>query len=166
MYLGDPIPDFVMGLNLTLRYKGFDFVGYAYASIGNEIVRNYERTQPNVNRLAYYMDRWTGSETSTTVPRLTTAATSNNVFSDFYVEDGSYLRLQNMQLGYTLPASLTEKATMRDVRVYVAATNLFTLSKYMGFDPAASTGAPVGAGFDNGFYPAARIYTVGLNLNF
>lgn len=166
VYLGDPIPDFVMGLNLTVNYKGFDLVGYAYASIGNEIVRNYERTQPNVNRLAYYMDRWTGSETSNTVPRLTTAATSNNVFSDFYVEDGSYLRLQNLQLGYTLPASLTEKATMRDVRVYIAATNLFTLSKYMGFDPAASTGAPVGAGFDNGFYPAARIYTVGLNLNF
>ncbi len=166
VYLGDPIPDFVMGLNLTVAYKGFDLVGYAYASIGNEIVRNYERTQPNVNRLAYYMDRWTGNETSTTVPRLTTAATSNNVFSDFYVEDGSYLRLQNLQLGYTLPSSLTEKASMSDVRVYVAATNLFTLSKYMGFDPAASSGAPVGAGFDNGFYPAARIYTVGLNLNF
>jgi TonB-dependent starch-binding outer membrane protein SusC len=166
VYLGDPIPDFVMGLNLTVKYKGFDLVGYAYASIGNEIVRNYERTQPNVNRLAYTMDRWTGRETSTTVPRLTTAATSNNVFSDFYVEDGSYLRLQNLQLGYTLPATLTEKATMRDVRVYISATNLFTISKYMGFDAAASTGAPVGAGFDNGFYPAARIYTIGLNLNF
>ena len=101
--IGDAIPDVTMGLNLTMNFKGFDFVAYAYASIGNDMVRNYERTQPNVNRLSYSMDRWTGAGTSNTVPRLTTAATANNIFSDFYVEDASFLRVQNIQLGYTIP---------------------------------------------------------------
>jgi hypothetical protein len=100
------------------------------------------------------------------VPRVTTAATTNTVFSDFYVEDNSYLRLQRLSLGYTIPVEITEKAKIKSVRFYVAADNLFTLTKYMGFDPAASSGAPIGAGFDAGFYPAARVYWVGLNLNF
>jgi len=165
-YIGDPIPDFIMGLNLNLRYKGFDLVGYLYASLGNEIVRNYERVQPNANKLAYSMDRWTGSGTSTTVPRLTTAATANTIFSDFYVENGSYLRLQNLQLGYTIPLFITERVKIDEARFYVAASNLITLTNYMGYDPAASSGAPLGGGFDDGFYPAARVYTFGLNLKF
>jgi TonB-linked SusC/RagA family outer membrane protein len=163
--IGDPIPDFVMGLNITLEYKNFDFITYLFASIGNDIVRNYERTQPNVNRLTYMLDRWTGPGTSDEVPRVTTAATSNNVFSDFYVEDGSYLRIQRVQLGYTLPETAVKKIGMKQLRFYVAITNLLTFTKYMGFDPAASTGTPIGGGFDSGFYPAARTYTFGLNLN-
>lgn len=164
--IGDPIPDFIMGLNLTFKYKNFDFVAYTYVSIGNDIVRNYERAQPNVNRLSTSLDRWTGEGTSTDVPRLTTAATANTIFSDYYVEDGSYLRLQRIQLGYTLPKELTTKAKISDVHFFVGVNNLVTLTKYLGFDPAASSGAPIGSGFDNGFYPAARTYTFGLNLNF
>jgi TonB-linked SusC/RagA family outer membrane protein len=164
--IGDPIPDYVMGLNITLKYKGFDFVAYTYASIGNDIVRNYERTQPNVNKMGYNLARWTGPGTSNTVPRLTTGATSNNIFSDYYVEDGSYIRIQNLQLGYTIPKLITERARIEDVRFYVQVVNLVTLTKYMGYDPAASSGEPVGAGFDSGFYPAPRVYTLGLNLKF
>ncbi len=164
--IGNPIPDITMGLNISLNFKGFDFVTYAFSSIGNEMVRNYERTQPNANKLSYNLDRWTGSGTSTSVPRLTTAATSNTVFSDFYVEDASFLRLQNIQLGYTIPTTLTEKIKISSLRFYTSVSNLFTLTNYMGFDPAASSGAPIGSGFDAGFYPAARTYTFGLNLNF
>ncbi len=164
--IGDPIPDFTMGLNITFKYKGFDFVAYTFASIGNEIVRNYERTQPNANKLAYNLNRWTGPGTSDDIPRLTTAATANNVFSDFYVEDGSFLRIQNVQLGYTIPETITQRARISELRVFVGVQNLLTLSKYMGYDPAASSGNPIGGGFDAGFYPAARIYTLGLNLNF
>ena len=164
--IGDPIPAFLMGLNITLRYKGFDLVAYAFASIGNDIVRNYERAQPNVNRMNYTLDRWIGEGTSTTVPRVTTAATANNVFSDFYVEDGSYIRLQRLSLGYTIPKETTEKIRIKEVRFFVAINNLFTLTKYMGYDAAASSGAPIGSGFDSGFYPAPRIYSIGLNLNF
>jgi TonB-linked SusC/RagA family outer membrane protein len=165
-YIGDPIPDAIMGLNINMRWKGFDFNAYAFASIGNELVRNYERTQPNVNRLNYTLGRWTGEGTSTTIPRVTTAATANYIFSDFYVEDGSFLRLQNIQLGYTVPGQLTQKARIDQFRLYVGISNLFTLSRYMGYDPAASTGAPIGAGFDSGFYPVPRTYSVGLNLTF
>lgn len=164
--IGDPIPDVTMGLNLSLKFKGFDFIAYAYASIGNEMVRNYERTQPNVNKLSYTLDRWTGSGTSNEVPRVTTAATSNNVFSEFYVEDASFIRLQNLQLGYTIPEKLTEKIKIKSLRFYGSISNLFTLTNYTGYDPAASSGAPIGGGFDSGFYPAARTYTFGLNLNF
>jgi len=79
-YIGDPIPDFVMGLNISLRYKDFDFVAYAFASIGNDIVRNYERAQPDVNRLSTTLDRWTGPGTSNSVPRVTYDATANTIF--------------------------------------------------------------------------------------
>lgn len=164
--IGNPIPDITMGLNLSLNYKGFDFKAYAYASIGNDMVRNYERVQPNANKLSYTLARWTGPGTSNEVPRVTTAATSNNVFSAFYVEDASFLRLQNMQLGYTIPSRLTEKLKLSSLRFYGSVTNLFTLTDYTGYDPAASSGAPIGGGFDAGFYPAARTYTFGLNLNF
>ncbi|PTN09013.1 TonB-linked SusC/RagA family outer membrane protein [Mangrovibacterium marinum] len=164
--IGSPIPDATMGLNISLNFKGLDFVAYAFASIGNDIVRNYERVIPDVNKMSYKLNRWTGEGTSNTVPRLTTAATSNTVFSDFYVEDGSFLRLQNIQLGYKLPKSVTEKLFIQSLRVYTSISNLFTITEYQGFDPAASSGEPIGAGFDNGFYPAARTYTFGLNLNF
>ncbi len=164
--IGNPIPAVTMGLNLSLKYKGFDFIAYAFSSIGNEMVRNYERTQPNVNRLSYTLDRWTGQGTSTLVPRVTTAATSNNIFSEFYVEDASFLRLQNVQLGYTFPTELTEKIKIGTLRLYASVNNLVTLTNYTGYDPAASSGAPIGGGFDAGFYPAARTYTFGLNLNF
>ena len=139
-YIGDPIPDFIMGLNITFKFlSDFDFIAYAFASIGNDVVRNYERAQPNVNRLDYVMDRWTGPGTSNIVPRVTTAATSNNVFSEFYVENGSYLRLQRLSLGYTFPDKLM-KSKVNEFRLYVAVNNLFTLTNYMGYDPAASQG--------------------------
>lgn len=163
--IGNPIPDFVMGLNITLNYKNFDFVAYAFASLGNEIVRNYERAQPNVNRLSTSLDRWTGPGTSNTVPRLTTAATANNVFSEYYVEDGSYLRLQRLSLGYKLAQETTKKIGIEEIRFFFAVNNLFTLTNYMGFDPAASSGTPIGSGFDSGFYPASRTYTFGFNIN-
>jgi len=165
-YIGDPIPDVIMGFNLFFKYKGFDLTAYLYASLGNEIVRNYERSQPNVNRLRKSLDRWTGPGTSNTEPRLTTAATANNVFSEYYVEDGSYLRLQRLSLGYTLPLSLTQKIRIDKIKFFVAVNNLFTLTKYMGYDPAATSGSPIGGGFDYGVYPASRTYWFGLNLNF
>jgi TonB-dependent starch-binding outer membrane protein SusC len=164
--IGDAIPAATMGLNLTMNFKGFDFIAYMYASLGNEMVRNYERTQPNVNRLSYTLNRWTGPGTSTEVPRVTTVSTANNIFSEFYVEDASFLRIQNVQLGYTIPSTITDKVKIEKLRFYVSASNLYTFTNYMGYDPAASTGAPIGGGFDSGFYPAARTYTFGLNLNF
>ncbi len=164
-YIGDPIPDLIMGLNLTGRYKDFDFTAYFYASVGNDIVRNYERAQPDVNRLSTVLDRWTGPGTSNYVPRVTWDATANTVFSEYYVEDGSFIRLQRLSLGYRIPQNLTQRIKINEFRFFVAVNNLFTLTKYTGFDPSASNGQPIGSGFDSGFYPAARTYWFGFSIN-
>jgi hypothetical protein len=155
-----------MGLNLNFNYKNFDFVAYSYASIGNEMVRNYERTLANVNRLNYVLGRWTGEGTSNTVPRVTTGATNNNVLSDYFVEDASFLRIQNIQLGYTLNKTLSEKFKISKLRLYAGVNNLYTFTKYRGFDPAATDGSPIGGGIDYGFYPTPKTYMMGINVNF
>lgn len=162
--LGDPIANMTMGLNTQISWKNLDLTAYLYASLGNDIVRNYERALSDVNRLDYYLDRWTGAGTSNEVPRVTTAATSNGVFSDFYVEDGSFLRLQNVTLGYTLPFRMGSRSAS-SLRLYVSANNLFTVTGYRGFDPGASSGAPIGGGIDSGFYPIARTFLFGANLS-
>lgn len=162
--IGDPIADLTMGFNFQIEFKRFDLLTYAFASLGNNIVRNYERALSDVNRLDYYLDRWTGPGTSTEVPRVTTSATANGVFSDFFVEDASFLRLQSVQLGYTLPfrAGPTRQSSLR---LYLSGNNLLTLSGYRGFDPGASSGAPIGGGIDYGFYPIARTILFGANLS-
>ncbi len=164
--LGDPIPSATMGFNLNLQYKGFDFAMYTFASLGNDMVRNYERTVPNANRLNYVLGRWTGEGTSNSVPRATTGANNNTVFSSFYVEDASYLRIQNVQLGYTFTDEQFGKGGPTKVRLYLGVNNLYTFTKYMGYDPGASSGAPLGSGIDYGFYPVPRTYMVGANINF
>ena len=164
--IGDPIPDATMGFNLQLEYKGFDFVAFAFASLGNDMIRNYERTQPDVNRMNFVLDRWTGPGTSNTVPRVTTAATANNVFSDYFVEDASYCRIQNVQLGYTVNPDFTKKAGIDKLRVYAGVNNLYTFTKYRGFDPGASSGDPLSSGIDYGFYPVPRTYMFGVNFKF
>ncbi|MGB3145354.1 MAG: hypothetical protein WBB24_14725, partial [Maribacter sp.] len=97
----------------------------------------------------------------------TTGATSNNLFSDYFVEDGSFLRIQNAQLGYTLPNDLMDRFGADKLRVYLSVNNLYTFSKYRGYDPSgASGGSPIGGGIDQGFYPVPRTYLLGLNLKF
>lgn len=164
--IGNPIPAATMGFNLNLDYKNFDFVAYTFASLGNEMVRNYERALPDVNRLDYAMDRWHGAGTSNTVPRITTEATTNSVFSNYYVEDASYIRIQNVQLGYSIDPDYFKKAGVSKFRVYMGVNNLYTFTKYKGYDPGASSGASIGGGIDNGFYPIPRTYMLGLNVNF
>ena len=165
-YIGDPIADITMGMNISLNYKQFDFNLYGFASIGNEIVRDYERTVALTNRSVYFLDRWTGPGTINTDPRVTTGATGNNLFSDYFVEDGSFFRLQNIQLGYTLKDEFAEQIGLSKLRLYFSGNNLFTISDYKGYDPTASNGSPIGGGIDKGFYPSPKMYLVGLNVNF
>ena len=117
--------------------------------------------------MTYVINRWTGPESTNEYPRLTTDRNRNTEFSDFYVEDGSFLRLRNIQLGYTLPKSLTEKFKSTSLRVYVSANNLVTLTNYQGYDPdIGSAGGTLSAGVDYGFYPQARTYMGGINIKF
>lgn len=164
--IGDPIPATTMGFNFTLNYKSFDFSAFSFANIGNDMVRNYERVLSDANRLNYVLDRWTGEGTSNTVPRVTTGATSNNVFSDYFVEDASFVRIQKVELGYNLDTKAFEKAGITKARLYVSVNNVYTFTKYMGYDPAASTGDPIGGGIDYGFYPVPRTYSLGASINF
>lgn len=164
--IGDPIADVTMGLSLSASYKNFDFSAYTFASIGNDIVRNYERNQALVNKSVYTLNRWTGEGSTNTHPRVTTGATSNTNFSSFYVEDGSFARIQNVQLGYTLSQKTIDRVGIDKLRFYVSVNNLYTFTKYTGYDPSASSGSPIGAGIDQGFYPVPRTYLLGLNLKF
>lgn len=166
-HIGDPIPDVEMGLNLGFTYKNFDFNAYAFASLGHELVRDYERKDLYANRGTYMLERWQGSGTSNTVPRAVSGANINtDKFSDFHVEDASFLRLQNVQLGYDFASLLNENSGIKKLRLYVSGNNLFTITDYNGYDPSANTGAPLGGGIDKGFYPVAKTYLLGLNLDF
>ena len=164
--IGDPIPAATMGFNLTLKYKNFDFAAYTFASIGNDMVRNYERDVQYGNKLNYVLDRWTGEGTSNNVPRATVGATSNKVFSSYYVEDASYVRIQNVQIGYNLAKDLFGDSGISKARIYAGVNNLYTFTKYMGYDPGASSGDPIGGGVDYGFYPIPRTFLLGANINF
>ena len=164
--LGSAIPDFTMGFAFNFKVKGFDLSGNLYAALGQEIIRNYERQQPYANQLAYVIDRWTGPGSTNEHPRLTTGPTNNNLFSDYFVEDGSFVRLRNLQFGYTLPSTVLRKIHVESLRVYVAANNLVTLTRYMGFDPDLGSASVLSAGVDYGMYPQARSIMSGLQIKF
>ncbi|MEN9322975.1 MAG: hypothetical protein RL699_755 [Bacteroidota bacterium] len=164
--VGSPLADYTMGFNVTMNYKNFDFAAYSYASVGNDMVRNYERSVSDLNKMNYVLGRWTGEGTSNSVPRVTTEATTNNLFSDYFVEDASFLRIQNIQLGYTFANSLSQKVGITKLRLYSSVNNPFTFTKYRGFDPTGSNGAAIGGGIDYGFYPSPKVFILGLNLNF
>jgi len=165
--LGSPIPKFMFGSVLGFNLFGIDISTNIYAALGHKIVRNYERQQPYANQLGYVMDRWTVDNPSNENPRVTTSLNRNGVFSDYFVEDGSYLRIRNIQIGYVLPKILSERFGSDYVRFYISANNLFTITNYMGYDP--DIGAAQGAlsnGIDYGFYPQARTIMGGVNIKF
>lgn len=164
--IGDPIPNATMGLNLGFNYKNFDFTAYAFASLGNDMIRAYDRNEIRTNKTSYVLNRWTGAGTSNTDPRVNIGANSNNQFSDYFVEDASYLRLQNVQVGYSLNNNATDQLGIRKLRLYLSVNNAFTLTEYKGYDPSASNGAPIGGGIDQGFYPVPRVYSAGINFKF
>jgi TonB-linked SusC/RagA family outer membrane protein len=165
--LGSPIPKFMFGSVLGFNVFGLDISANLYASLGHKIVRNYERQQPYANQLDYVLDRWTVDNPSNEVPVVTTSINRNGVFSDFYVEDGSYLRLRNIQIGYVLPKKICEKFGTDFVRFYVAANNLFTITNYMGYDPdIGATQGTLSGGMDYGFYPQAKTIMGGVNIKF
>jgi hypothetical protein len=111
------------------------------------------------------LNRWTGEGTSNSIPRFVLGDSNNWLSSDLYVHDGSYMRLKNIQLGYTLPKTIVEKAMLSSFRVYVSAENLLTFTKYYGYDPEISSGG-TSLGIDYGVYPQARTWTVGVQLAF
>ena len=164
--IGKGMPDWTFGFNLGVSWKNFDLNMMWQGTAGNDICDATRRTDIATSNLPSWMlNRWTGEGTSNRIPRFVQGDNVNWQSSDLYVYDGSYLRLKNIQLGYTLPAALTQKVFISSLRFYVAAENLFTFTKYHGFDPEISSGG-TSLGIDYGVYPQARVWTIGASLSF
>ncbi len=161
--IGNPNPDWTFGFNLAASFKGFDVSAFFQGVAGNEIYRLYRRSNITLaNFGAEWLQRWHGEGTSNIYPRIVEADEINYQISDLFVEDGSYLRFKVAQIGYTLPESITRKAGISALRFYLQGENLFTLTKYRGYDPEVGTRE----GLDGGTYPQARIFSAGVNIKF
>lgn len=177
-YLGHYLPDFTYGLNLSANYKNFDFTMFWQGVQGNEIFNLLRFHTEGMTRLfnasTVVMDRWTTENTDTDVPRAVSGDPNRNARSSSrWIEDGSYLRLKNLSIGYTVPASLLDsfsRGSISNLRVYLSSQNLLTFTNYTGYDPeiAAREGInnTLGAGIDYGQFPAARTIMAGIQLTF
>jgi len=163
--IGNPFPKVTLGWTLTMSYKNFDFNAFTYASIGNDIYRAYERNGNYTNKYRGVLARWTGEGTTNDAryPRYTFTDDNSNIrASDRYVEDGTFVKIKNIQLGYTLPRLLQGKV-FKSIRIYGQVRNAFTFTKYSGFDPEIGGGV-FDTGVDRGAYPQPRVYTMGLDI--
>jgi TonB-linked SusC/RagA family outer membrane protein len=165
--IGSPHPDFIFGLHASANYKGFDFNILAQGQTGNEIIMGFNRTDRSTANKPefFYANRWTGAGSTNTG---FVANTSNPYIynSDLMVFDGSFIRIRQLQLGYTLPGSILRKAHMSTARIYVSLDDFFTWTKYPGVDPEGGNNGGNSIGIDRGGYPIPRKATVGVNLSF
>ncbi|MEM9987061.1 MAG: TonB-dependent receptor, partial [Bacteroidota bacterium] len=164
--LGSPIPNFIYGFNLEFDYAGFDLSAFFNGQSGNRIINAKRMARfgtPNFE--AVFLDRWTEEGSSSTEPRITNGG-HNYEPSDRFIQDGSFLRLRNLQLGYTLPKTFTDRIRISRFRIYVAGTNLITWTNYTGYTPEISSNSVIAVGIDQGQYPIARVYNAGVQVNF
>ena len=164
--IGDPNPDYTFGLNLGFDYKGFDFYVLASGVAGNQLVQSYRnQTDNKANYTNAILGRWHGEGSSNTMPRVTMDNRNWLQFSDLYVKNGDYLRLNNVTLGYDL-GRLIKKSYLSKARVYATVLNLHTFSKYDGMDPEIGYGESFSSGVDVGYYPRPRTIMFGTNITF
>ncbi|NLI36289.1 MAG: TonB-dependent receptor [Bacteroidales bacterium] len=168
--IGDPHPDFTLGFSLNLGWKGFDLNATMNGVLGNQIMKSYRSfvDYPRNNFTTDIFKRWHGDGTSNKIPRLTSGTHSNwQYISDLYMENGDFLRMQNLTLGYDFK-KLFRTMPLQECRVYFAANNLFTITGYSGMDPEVGYGGGQNwvSGVDLGFYPSPRTYMFGVNIKF
>ncbi|SEN61643.1 TonB-linked outer membrane protein, SusC/RagA family [Chitinophaga rupis] len=176
-FIGNPHPDFTYGFNLSLAWHNFDLNLYLYGSQGNDIYNitkyytDFQTFAGNRSKRMLY-DSWRPDNPNAKLPILDANDNiSNGISHSYYIENGSYLRAKNLQIGYTLPASLLKKAKIDQLRLYVQATNLFTITGYSGLDPDIMNAdfggsGDLNKGVDYGFYPNSRQVLVGISLTF
>ncbi len=165
--IGDPFAKFTLGWNVSVSVGNFDFVSFVYASVGNDIYRAFERNANYTNKPREILARWTGENSTNDAryPRYSFVDNNNNArVSDRYVEDGSFVKIKNLQIGYSLPASLTKKG-LDKVRFYFQVKNAYTFTKYTGYDPEIPGGI-LETGVDRGAYPQPRTFALGLDIKF
>jgi TonB-dependent starch-binding outer membrane protein SusC len=172
-YLGNPNPTVSYGMTVSLGYKNFDFAVFGGGSGGNKIFQGLRRLDIAAsNYQTRYLDTWTASKTNASLPRVVNGDPNGNYskFTDLYLEDGGFFKLRTIQLGYTLPKSITGKWGMQRVRVYIMAENLFTISNYSGYDPEIGVSPDGGGGaqfgIDRGAYVQPKGVLFGLNVGF
>lgn len=168
--IGNPYPDFTLGLNVNTGWRNLDFNMFWYGAFGHDIftggTRRHDLNMPNWKEDV--LDRWTEDNPSSTHPRVTILDPNGNFTrpSDFFVEDGTYVRLRNVSLGYTMPAHLVNVIGATRLRVYVASQNLLTFTGYSGHDPEIGSSWALDVGIDRNIYPQARSFSLGINLDF
>jgi hypothetical protein len=174
VFIGNPNPKFSLGLNISVTYKQFDFSTFMYGTFGNDVfnytkywIDFYQGFEGNKSKRAL-TESWTPSRKGNKVPiqEFNSSFSSDGAVNSYYIEDGSYFRNKSLIVGYSLPVSLIQKLGIDRVRVYVQATNLFTITKYSGLDPEVQ-GYTSATGIDWGNYPAnQKQYLFGVNVTF
>jgi TonB-linked SusC/RagA family outer membrane protein len=185
-HIGKSIPSLIYGMNFNFYYKGFDLTIFLQGIYGVNVYNNAARLvnlPSNIpgeyvkdpNKWASALDYWTPQNTSASKPRaIVTDPNNNSRISNWWLEDGSYLRFKNVQLGYTVPLTISNRVNISNFRIYLAAQNLFTFTKYSGLDPEVGTvdhttnvGIPtLNVGIDDGIYPQARTFSLGIQVGF
>lgn len=168
-YIGDAIPDFTYGITLTAAYKGLDLTVFGTGSYGNDIFHaSYRPDYKESNKMkeVFYDNRWTVDNPNGTVPRSNANNMDKYITSDAMVYDGSYFKIKQIQLGYTLPKSWLNKVYIGNMRLYCSLDDFFTFTKYPGFDPESSSNATSGMGIDKGGYPTSKKVVFGINVEF
>ena len=167
--IGNAIPDFTYGLTLTAAYKGFDLTVFGTGSYGNKIFNCINRPDyatSNKMKEVMFDNRWTPTNPNGTVPRAGANDIEKYVDSSAMIYDGSYFKIKQIQLGYTLPKNLLSKVGISHTRVYASLDDFFTFSSYPGFDPEAAANATTGMGVDKGAYPTSKKVVLGFNIEF
>jgi hypothetical protein len=175
--IGNPHPDFTYGLNLNLGYKNWDFTVFAQGVQGNEIFNylkywtDFNTFQGNRSKDMLY-NSWKKQGDVALLPRLNAGDTFSQQISTYFVEDGSYMRIKNVQLTYTVPTSVLKKIKLSSMQIYVQGQNLLTLTKYKGLDPdinirnSGADNQDTHMGIDEGAFPVAKSYNIGLRVGF
>jgi hypothetical protein len=172
-FIGNPNPKFTYGINLAFTYKNFDLTTFLYGSQGGDIFNwnkwwvDFWPSFQGEKSADLLTKSWTPTNTSATIPMASNTSnfSTNSEVNSYYIEKGSYLRMKNLQLGYTIPETIMSKINVRSLRIYVQAVNLFTITKYSGLDPEIA-GDDRAFGSDTGNYPLVKTYIFGLNLSF
>lgn len=166
--IGKGMPDWTYGFTLGAEWRGFYMNLFFQGAQGNDIFDFSQRGDITaMNRPSWILDRWIGEGTSNKIPRMTAVNPNRNWrSSDLYIKDGSFLRLKNMQIGYTIPSNLTKKISIQKLRVYISGQNLLTFTRYDGFDPEIASGGYTTIGVDKGIYPQSRTVSLGANISF
>ncbi|PKQ61459.1 hypothetical protein BZG02_15660 [Labilibaculum filiforme] len=168
-YHGSGLPDYELGLNLNCDYKGFDLSMQWYAAVGHEIINGSKATAYSYARHKDLVSVWSEANPTSTLPSYRGISKDHPNYagySDLWIEDGSYLRLRNVSLGYTFPTKIVDKIGVRNMRVYVSAQNPITITSYDGFDPEVGGNGMSSRGLDKGNYPVTSFYLMGVNINF